>query len=235
MITPAGRAWVRALRLTTPDVGAVARSLLGVLAMAAVALASAPPSAAVWASGAAAIAGAIAMQDSPAGRVPLVILVSLQMGAAVFLGALTASYNVVFIVVVAVWCFTAGMQSALGSKAGLVAAASAALLVIAPPVAPSLTAVVLATLLTVAAGCVQAALIVGTAAIVLSRAGLLLAGWSRVSRWLVWVVVALTAVSLVLNLITPSAGERALWAPVLLLLLASSAVVAIKDSYRRFA
>ena len=81
------------------------------------------------------------------------------MGAVVFLGALTASYNVVFIAVVAVWCFTAGMQSALGSKAGLVAAASAALLVISPPVAPSLTAVVLATLLTVAAGCVQAALI----------------------------------------------------------------------------
>ena len=81
------------------------------------------------------------------------------MGAAVFLGALTASYNVVFIAVVAVWCFAAGMQSALGSKAGLVAAASAALLVISPPVAPSLTAVVLSTLLTVAAGCVQAALI----------------------------------------------------------------------------
>ena len=158
-IAPAGRAWVRAVRLTTPDVGAVSRSMLGMLAMAAVALASASPSAAVWASGAAAIAGAIAMQDSPAGRVPLVIVVSLQMGAVVFLGALTASYNVVFIVVVAVWCFAAGMQWALGSKPGLVAAASAALLVISPPVAPSLTAVVFATLLTVAAGCVQAALI----------------------------------------------------------------------------
>ena len=134
--------------------------MLGVLAMAAVALASASPSAAVWASGAAVIAGAIAMQDSPAGRVPLVIVVSLQMGAVVFLGALTASYNVVFIVVVAVWCFAAGMHWALGSKPGLVAAAaSAALLVISPPVAPSLTAVVFSTLLTVAAGCVQAALI----------------------------------------------------------------------------
>ncbi len=88
---------IDALRLTTPDVGAVARSMLGVLAMAAVALASASPSAAVWAAGAAAIAGAIAMQDSPAGRVPLVIVVSLQMGAVVFLGALTASYNVVFL------------------------------------------------------------------------------------------------------------------------------------------
>jgi hypothetical protein len=41
--------------------------------------------------------------------------------------------------------------------------------------------------------------------------------------------------SFVLNLITPSAGERALWAPVLLLLLASSLVVAIKPSFRRLA
>ena len=85
------------------------------------------------------------------------------------------------------------------------------------------------------AALVQAALIVGMAAIVMSRAGLILAGWSRVTRWLVWVVVAVAAVSLVLNLITPSAGERALWAPVLLILLASSAVVAIKDSLGRFA
>ena len=43
---------------------------------------------------------------------------------------------------------------------------------------------------------------------------------------LVWWVVALEAVSLVLNLITQSAGERAIWAPVALLLLASSTVVA---------
>lgn len=85
------------------------------------------------------------------------------------------------------------------------------------------------------AALVQAVLIVGMAAIVMSRAELIFAGWSRVSRWLVWVVVALTAVILVLNLITPSAGERALWAPVVLLLLASSAVVAIKGSLGRFA
>jgi hypothetical protein len=85
------------------------------------------------------------------------------------------------------------------------------------------------------AALVQAVLIVGMAAIVLSRAGLILAGWSRVSRWLVWVVVAVTAMSLVLNLITPSAGEQALWAPVLLVLLASSLVVAIKPSLRRLA
>src|SRR4051812_23751665 len=159
VIAPTGRAWTWALRQTTPDIGAVSRSLLGVLAIAAVALASASPSAAVWASGAAAIAGAIAMQDSPAGRVPLVIVVSLQLGAAVFLGAVTASYDAVFLAVVAIWCLAAGMQWALGSKPGLVAAGSAALLVISPPVAPTVTAVVFATLLTVAAGCIQAALI----------------------------------------------------------------------------
>ena len=85
------------------------------------------------------------------------------------------------------------------------------------------------------AALVQAALIVGMAVIVLSRAGLILAGWSRVSRWLVWVVVAVTAMSFVLNLITSSAGEQALWAPVLLVLLASSLVVAIKPSLRRLA
>jgi hypothetical protein len=70
-------------------------------------------------------------------------------------------------------------------------------------------------------------LIVEMAAVVLARAGLVLARWSRVAGWLVWVVVAFAAVSLMLNLITPSASERAIWAPVALLLLMSSAVVAI--------
>ncbi len=150
---------VDALRLTTPDAGAVFRSLLGVLAMTAVALLCGSPSAAVWAAAAAAIAGGIAMQDSPGGRVPLVIVVSLQMGAAVFLGALTSAFDVVFIIVVALWCFASGMQWALGANAGLVAAGAASLLVIAPPTAPSLGGVIVSTVLTVAAGCVQAALI----------------------------------------------------------------------------
>ena len=157
-MTNGGRV-VNALQLTTPDIGAVSRSMLGVLAVVAVAVASGSPSAAVWAAGAAAIAGAIAMQDSPGGRVSLVIVVSLQMGAAVLLGALIASYNAVFIAGVAVWCFVAGMEWALGSRPGMVAAATAGLLVISPPVAPSISAVVLSTVLTVAAGCVQAALI----------------------------------------------------------------------------
>ena len=56
-----------------------------------------------------------------------------------------------------------------------------------------------------------------------------------VSRWLIWIVVAVAALSLVLNLITPSADERVIWAPVALTLLISSAVVAIKGSSRRLA
>ena len=146
VIAPAGRAWYRALRLTHADVGAVARSLLGVLG-------DGGGRAGIGFSVGCGVGGGRRGDrrrdrdaGQPGGRVPVVIVVSLQMGAAVFLGALTASYNVVFIVVVAIWCFAAGMQWALGSKPGLVAAAAAALLVISPPVAPSLTAVVFSTL-----------------------------------------------------------------------------------------
>lgn len=56
------------------------------------------------------------------------------------------------------------------------------------------------------------------------------AGGSRMSRRLIWVVVAFAAVSLALNLMTPSRGERAIWAPAALLLLISSAMVAMDKS-----
>jgi hypothetical protein len=80
------------------------------------------------------------------------------------------------------------------------------------------------------AALIQALLLVGLAAVVMVRAGLILKGWSQVARRLVWVVVSFAAVSLVVNLITPSAGERAIWAPVALLLLLSSTIVAVKGS-----
>ena len=83
-----------------------------------------------------------------------------------------------------------------------------------------------------AAALAQAALVVAMAAVVLSRAGLVLARWSGVTRRLVWVVVAFAAVSVTLNLITPSAGERAIWAPTAVLLLASSTVVALEGRTR---
>ena len=76
------------------------------------------------------------------------------------------------------------------------------------------------------AALVQALLLAGMAAVVLARAGLMLPGWSRASRWLIWFVVAFSAVSLILNLITPSAGERLIWAPIAFLMLLSSAIVA---------
>jgi hypothetical protein len=78
------------------------------------------------------------------------------------------------------------------------------------------------------AALVQAALLGGLATVVLVRAGLILPAWARVARWLIWMVVAVAAVGLVLNLITPSAGERALWAPVTVILLLSSVVVALR-------
>jgi hypothetical protein len=53
-------------------------------------------------------------------------------------------------------------------------------------------------------------LLLALAAIVLVQAGVILPGWARVSRWLIWFVVAFAALSFVLNLITPSAGERAI-------------------------
>jgi hypothetical protein len=77
------------------------------------------------------------------------------------------------------------------------------------------------------AAIVQAVILVLMAAVILSRAGLALPSWSRVARWLAWVIVAFLAVGVVLNLITPSAGERLIWAPVALLLFICSFVVAL--------
>jgi hypothetical protein len=78
-----------------------------------------------------------------------------------------------------------------------------------------------------AAAVVQAAVLGLTVVVVLARAGIAFASWSRVSRWLVWVVVVLGVASLVMNLATPSAGERVVWAPVALILLACSLTVAL--------
>ena len=85
------------------------------------------------------------------------------------------------------------------------------------------------------AALVQAGLLIALTAVVLARAGILLPGWSQVSRWLIWFVVAFAALSLVLNLITPSTGERAIWAPVAFLLLISSGIVAFKSFSERAA
>lgn len=76
------------------------------------------------------------------------------------------------------------------------------------------------------AALIQAGILLGFVGIVLARAGIALRAWERVSQWMVWVVVAFAVLSLMLNLITPSAGERMLWAPVALVLLVCSLLVA---------
>jgi hypothetical protein len=79
------------------------------------------------------------------------------------------------------------------------------------------------------AAVVQALILTVLALVVLARAGIALPKWSRASRWLIWVAVALSALSLLLNLITPSAGERAIWAPVALIMLICSVIVALSE------
>jgi len=80
------------------------------------------------------------------------------------------------------------------------------------------------------AALVQAVVLAGLAAIVLARVGLASPKWSRAARWLIWVVVAFSALSFVLNMITPSAGERAIWAPVALVMLICSVIVAVSKT-----
>jgi hypothetical protein len=65
------------------------------------------------------------------------------------------------------------------------------------------------------------------AMVVLSRAGLALSQWAHAFVWLTWIVVGISGISLVLNAITPSAGERRIWVPVALVLLATCLTVAL--------
>ena len=77
------------------------------------------------------------------------------------------------------------------------------------------------------AAIVQALVLTLLAAVVIARSGLALDTWAPAASWLIWVVVAFAAVSLVLNSITPSAVERRVWAPVAIMMLGSSLVVAL--------
>lgn len=81
------------------------------------------------------------------------------------------------------------------------------------------------------AAVVQAVILALLSLVVLARAGITLPKWSHTSRWLIWVVAAFSTISLILNTITPSAGERAIWAPVALIMLICSVIVAVsKDT-----
>jgi hypothetical protein len=82
------------------------------------------------------------------------------------------------------------------------------------------------------AALVQTGLIALMAVVVLASAGVVFERRLTRARRLVWFVVAFAAVSLVLNLMTPSAAERAIWAPVAAALLITSGVVALAGRKR---
>jgi len=77
------------------------------------------------------------------------------------------------------------------------------------------------------AALVQTVILGAIGLVALARAGLALPRWRPASRWLIWVVVVLLGVGVILNLITPSGIERAVWAPVAILLFASGLRVAL--------
>ena len=74
------------------------------------------------------------------------------------------------------------------------------------------------------AAVVQAAVIALLAAVVLARAGL---APGPMASWAIWVVVGFSGLSLAMNAISPSAGERRIWVPVAAMMLATSLVVAL--------
>lgn len=77
-----------------------------------------------------------------------------------------------------------------------------------------------------AAAVLSAVLLSVFGAIVVARAGLALPRWRRAAQRLIWVVVAYTLVGVVLNAVTPSARERALWLPIAVVLAGCALVVA---------
>ncbi len=77
------------------------------------------------------------------------------------------------------------------------------------------------------AAVVQAILIALLAVVVLSAAGLVLPDLATAAPWLVWVAVVVSAIAVVLNVISRSAGERRIWVPVATVLLVSSLLVAL--------
>src|SRR5688500_14396531 len=65
-----------------------------------------------------------------------------------------------------------------------------------------------------AAATVQAIALTVLGVIVVSHAGLAATSVAQAAPWLVWLAVAVSVASLVLNAISPSAGERRIWVPV---------------------
>ncbi|GAS80401.1 hypothetical protein [Paenibacillus amylolyticus] len=74
---------------------------------------------------------------------------------------------------------------------------------------------------------VQIAILAFMGIIVLSKAGLLWRQWSVFAETAIWFIVAYLVLGTMLNLITRSVWERRIWAPVTLLMLITSIIIAI--------
>lgn len=72
------------------------------------------------------------------------------------------------------------------------------------------------------ASMVQAILLSILIAVVLATANLI--GWI-IPAWTIWIVVGVMTISTIMNIATPSAKERMLWAPIVTLACASAAIV----------
>jgi hypothetical protein len=73
-------------------------------------------------------------------------------------------------------------------------------------------------------------LILGFAAVVLSRAGTAFPELANLSIKLIWLVVAYCVLGVIMNTITPSKRERKLWVPVVTAMLVCSLMVALQAS-----
>ena len=74
---------------------------------------------------------------------------------------------------------------------------------------------------------IQGALIAALAAAVLSAGGVAFASIAEAVPWIAWVAVVVSALAVVLNAISRSAGERRIWVPVTVVMLVTSLLVAI--------
>jgi hypothetical protein len=80
------------------------------------------------------------------------------------------------------------------------------------------------------AAVVQGVLVGLIAIAVLSAADLILPDLARAVPWLIWVAVVFSALAVVLNAISRSAGERRIWVPVTVAMLLCSLLVALTAS-----
>lgn len=79
------------------------------------------------------------------------------------------------------------------------------------------------------AALVQIAILFILAMIVMIRAGWAFSQFYYIGKTGIWIVAAFFVLGSIVNLLTPSKGERTIWAPVNILLLTTSVIVALSS------